>query len=247
MGMTAGGAVKPTTTSSKPPPKPTTQAPTPKPAAPSSKFSVLEYINRGTESSEPTTKSESETQTGNTSKIRKHVSWAAESELEQVKMIENITIQYADDLFWHPPQAIGSARDLDIGEGHAFGKDLVEYDVEEEIEWYDPKRKSHLSNESNVALDFTALSDAEDRGVKRAGKKVAEAKDAQVQKVREAGVLLVTYLNDGDIPDSPSEPFLDELVSSQQIVPPKVIPFPQELRVFIPPFYEFTSADGRML
>lgn len=75
---------------------------------------------------------------------------------------------------------------------------------------------------------------------------MAEAKDAQVQKVREAGVLLVTYLNDGDIPDSPSEPFLDELVSSQQIVPPKVIPFPQELRVFIPLFMS-SSADGRML
>jgi hypothetical protein len=72
----------------------------------------------------------------------------------------------------------------------------------------------------------------EDRGVKRAGNKVADAKEAEVQKAREAGVLLVTYLNDGDIPDSPSEPFLEELVSSsQQSLPPKVIPLPQELRV----------------
>jgi len=78
------------------------------------------------------------------------------------------------------------------------------------------------------------LAEAEDRGIKRAGRKLPEAKDAEVQKVREAGVLLVTYLNDGDIPDSPSEPFLEELVSSQHTVPPKVIPFPQELRVFIP-------------
>ena len=48
---------------------------------------------------------------------------------------------------------------------------------------------------------------AEDRGVKRAGNKVADAQEAEIQRKREAGVLLVTYLNDGDIPDSPSEPF----------------------------------------
>jgi hypothetical protein len=52
-------------------------------------------------------------------------------------MIENITIQYAEDLFWHPPQGFGNARDLDIGEGMVFGKDTVE--DEEEIEWYEPK------------------------------------------------------------------------------------------------------------
>jgi hypothetical protein len=72
---------------------------------------------------------------------------------------------------------------------------------------------------------------AEDRGVKRAGNKVADAQEAEIQRKREAGVLLVTYLNDGDIPASPSEPFLEELVSSQQSVTPKVIPLPQELRV----------------
>jgi hypothetical protein len=72
----------------------------------------------------------------------------------------------------------------------------------------------------------------EDRGVKRAGKNVAEAKEAELQRVREAGVLLATYLNEGDIPESPSEPFLEELVTSQQSVPPpKIIPLPQELRV----------------
>ena len=71
----------------------------------------------------------------------------------------------------------------------------------------------------------------EDRGVKRAGKKTAEGKEAELQRIRESGVLLVTYLNDGDIPESPSEPFLEELVSSQQTVPPKVIPMPQELRM----------------
>jgi len=54
-------------------------------------------------------------------------------------MIENITIQYAEDLFWHPPQGFGNARDLDIGEGMVFGKDTVE--DEEEIEWYEPKCK----------------------------------------------------------------------------------------------------------
>ena len=70
-----------------------------------------------------------------------------------------------------------------------------------------------------------------DRGVKRAGSKVAEAKEAEIQRVREAGVLLITYLNEGDIPESPSEPFLEELVTSQQVVPPpKVIPLPQEFR-----------------
>jgi len=52
-------------------------------------------------------------------------------------MIENITIKYAEDLFWHPPQGFGNARDLDIGEGMVFGKDTVE--DEEEIEWYEPK------------------------------------------------------------------------------------------------------------
>ena len=73
--------------------------------------------------------------------------------------------------------------------------------------------------------------DEESRGVKRAGSKFAEAREAEVQKIREAGVLLVSYLSEGDIPDSPSEPFLEELVTSQQAVPPpKVIPLPQELR-----------------
>jgi hypothetical protein len=72
---------------------------------------------------------------------------------------------------------------------------------------------------------------AEDRGVKRAGNKIAEATEAERQKVREKGVLLVMYLNEGDIPESPSEPFLEELVSSQQTIPPKIIPLPQELRV----------------
>jgi hypothetical protein len=73
--------------------------------------------------------------------------------------------------------------------------------------------------------------DEENRGVKRAGVKVAESKEAEAQKIREAGVLLVSYLNEADIPDSPSEPFLEELVTSQQIVPPpKIIPLPQELR-----------------
>ena len=81
-------------------------------------------------------------------------------------------------------------------------------------------------------FDFSGLLETEEeRGVKRAGRKVAEAKEAEKQRVREAGVLLVTYLNDGDIPDSPSEPFLEELVTSQQTVPPKIIPLPQELRV----------------
>ena len=65
------------------------------------------------------------------------MSWAGEEKLEQVKLIENITIKYAEDLFWHPPQGFGNARDLDIGEGMVFGKDTIE--DEEEIEWYEPK------------------------------------------------------------------------------------------------------------
>lgn len=71
--------------------------------------------------------------------------------------------------------------------------------------------------------------------MKRAGHKVAEAHEAEKQKVREKGVLMVMYLNEGDIPESPSEPFLEELVSSQQTIPPKVIPLPQELRVHATP------------
>lgn len=69
--------------------------------------------------------------------------------------------------------------------------------------------------------------------MKRAGKKVPEGKEAEIQKGREAGVLMVTYLNDGDIPDSPSEPFLEELVASQNVVAPTIIPLPQELRVYV--------------
>jgi hypothetical protein len=137
-GMTAGGAVKPPSTTTKPiPPKPATQLP-PKPVAPS-KFSILEYISRGDSSGNQIKTDDLETSKASTSKKRKRVSWATEDDLEHVKLIENITIKYADDLFWHPPQAFGNARDLDIGEGRAFGKDTVEYDVEEEIEWYEPK------------------------------------------------------------------------------------------------------------
>ena len=134
--MTAGGAVKtPSTAAKPPPPKPTTSAP--KPAA-QSKFSVLEYIKSG-DSAETAAKTDSPEASKVTSRKRKRVSWAQDDDLEHVKMIENITIKYADDLFWHPPQAFGNARDLDIGEGRAFGKDTVEYDVEEEIEWYEPR------------------------------------------------------------------------------------------------------------
>lgn len=138
MGVTSGGTVKPPATTTKSvPPKPTTTVP-PKSAA-TSKFSVLEYISRGDSTDNATKAENSEMSSISTSKKRKHVSWAADGDLEHVKLIENITIKYADDLFWHPPQAFGNARDLDIGEGMAFGKDTVEYDVEEEIEWYEPK------------------------------------------------------------------------------------------------------------
>lgn len=71
--------------------------------------------------------------------------------MEQVKMIENITIQYAEDLFWHPPQGFGNARDLDIGEGMVFGKDTVE--DEEEIEWYEPKCNPPHPSDSDITLD----------------------------------------------------------------------------------------------
>jgi hypothetical protein len=138
MGMTAGGAVKPPATNTKPiPPKPTTTIP-PKSTAPS-KFSVLEYINRGDSVDNQTKANSPDPLKHPTSKKRKRVSWATEGDLEHVKLIENITIKYAEDLFWHPPQAFGNARDLDIGEGRAFGKDTVEYDVEEEISWYEPR------------------------------------------------------------------------------------------------------------
>jgi len=149
MGMTAGGAVKPPATGKSVPPKPITPVP-PKPAASTSKFSVLEYINRG-DSSDNQAKAESpDASKVSSTKKRKRVSWATEDDLEHVKLIENITIKYADDLFWHPPAGFGNARDLDITEGRAFGKDTLEYDVEEEIEWYEPKRKSlnvHTSKE----------------------------------------------------------------------------------------------------
>jgi hypothetical protein len=128
MGMTAGGAVK--LTVKPPPPKPQAAKPS------TSTFSVLEYINR--DSSDTAKPTSSDATKSALSKKRKHVSWAEGDDLERIKMIENITIKYAEDLFWHPPQGFGNARDLDIGEGHAFGKDTMEYD-EEEIEWYEPK------------------------------------------------------------------------------------------------------------
>jgi protein phosphatase 1 regulatory subunit 10 len=233
MAVTASGTVKPppSSTSKTVPPKPSTSVPKP---APQSKFSVLEYINRG-DSSETATKPQSPGENKTSSRKRKHVSWAPEDDLETIKMIENITIQYADDLFWHPPQAFGNARDLDIGEGRTFGKDLVEYDMEEEIEWYEPKgkpaRNARITLEYDFSQDKELKSSEESRGIKRAGRKVPDAREAEAQKLRESSVLMVTYLDDGDIPDSPSEPFLDELVASQNVVTPKVIPLPQELRV----------------
>ncbi len=90
-----------------------------------------------------------------------------------------------------------------------------------------------MSKLTFLVFEFPEIREGtEDRGVKRAGSKVAEGKEAEGQKIREAGVLFVTYLNEGDIPESSSEPFLEELVTSQQTVsPPKVIPLPQEVRV----------------
>jgi len=153
MGMTAGGGVKPSTiTATKPvPPKPTTTLP-PKPAGSTSKFSVLEYINRGDSSDNATNANGPDTSKLSSTKKRKRVSWATEDNLEHVKLIENITIKYADDLFWHPPAGFGNARDLDIGEGRAFGKDTVEYDVEEEIEWYEPKCESPLTHRALMLM-----------------------------------------------------------------------------------------------
>lgn len=78
------------------------------------------------------------------------------------------------------------------------------------------------------------MQEIEERGIKRAGTKPPEAPESEKQKQREQGVLLVTYLNEGDIPESPSEPFLEELLASQQTITPKTIPLPQELRVSIP-------------
>jgi hypothetical protein len=257
MGMTAGGAAKaaaatkPATAkpAAPPPAAAPSPSPAPKPPAPS-KFSVIDYISRTDSSDAPKPDTTDPTKLSVPAKKRKRVSWAREDELEKVKMIENITIQYGDDLFWHPPGQFGNARDLDRSEGHAFETGGMEYDVEEEIEWYEPKgnfpdkRPRPGADEPasglggavwtrlTIDLDFSSVAEAaEDRGIKRAGKKVPEATEAEAQKKREAGVLLVTYLNDGDIPDSPSEPFLGELVTSQQIVQPKVIPLPQELRV----------------
>jgi len=71
-----------------------------------------------------------------------------------------------------------------------------------------------------------------DRGVKRAGRKPPEGIEAVNQKAREKGVLLVTYLNDGDIPESPSEPFLEELLELQKAAaqPVRTIPLPMEVR-----------------
>jgi len=82
-----------------------------------------------------------------------------------------------------------------------------------------------------VVFDFAGMQEMEERGVKRAGTKPPSSPESTKQKQREQGVLLVTYLNEGDIPDSPSEPFLEELLASQQTVTPKTIPLPMALRV----------------
>src|SRR5262245_3648490 len=100
--MIAGGAVKSnndTTSTSIPPSKSTTPA---KSATAPSKFSVLEYINRD-DTVDTAAKVDGEVKLGVPKKQGKRVSWASESDLEQVKVIENITIKYAEDLFWHPP------------------------------------------------------------------------------------------------------------------------------------------------
>jgi len=150
-GVSAGGAVKPSP-ATVPPPKPIASLP-PKPA-PASKFSVLEYINRDDNTGKEAKEEGSDPSKAPKSKKRKRVSWASDDNLERVKLIENITIKYGDDLFWHPPQEFGNARDLDIGEGRAFGSDTVEYDVEEEIEWYEPKCMSSLPRPVPIPSPF---------------------------------------------------------------------------------------------
>lgn len=80
-----------------------------------------------------------------------------------------------------------------------------------------------------LVFEFMPDEEMAKRGVKRAGNKVAEKSEGEMQIARERGVLMVTYLNDADIPESPSEPYLEELVKSQS-VPPKIIPLPAELR-----------------
>ena len=237
MAMTAGGALNSNTTKSTPatmktqPATAKTQPAKPSNGSTGSNFSVLEYFNR--ESSDAAKPASPESSKVTQSKKRKRVQWALDDQLVQTRIVENITIKYAEELFWHPPQGFGNARDLDIGEGGALTKDTVE--DEEEIDWYEPKctpPEPHLCYDLvlTVVFDFSLVGDMADRGFKRAGSKFADDKEAQTQMAREKGVLLVTYLNEGDIPESPSEPYLDELVKTNS-VQPRVIPLPQELRV----------------
>jgi hypothetical protein len=141
MAITAGGAMNPNTT--KPPPTTLkTQPATAKtqPAKPSnesigSNFSVSEYFSR--ESSGAAKPASPRSSKATQSKKQKRVQWATDDQLVQIRMVENVTIKHAEDLFWHPPQGFGNARDLDVGEGGALTKDTVE--DEEEIDWYEPK------------------------------------------------------------------------------------------------------------
>ncbi|KAI6099139.1 hypothetical protein F5141DRAFT_1010544 [Pisolithus sp. B1] len=111
---------------------------------------------------------------------RKTVTWAPDSQLESIRLIERAV--YDDD----PVDGVHTAhslRDLDRGEGAA----LHAYLFEELIDWMDP-----------IPIDIPIDIEVPQRG--------QQSSEKSVQEEREQTALGALYMNAAQIPDSPGEP-----------------------------------------
>ena len=155
---------------------------------------------------------------------RRSVTWKPDSELEQVKIIENISLKYADDLFIRPPSD-ASARSMDINEAAALKdkeRDELGPELDCELKWTVP-----------IALDFTRIElEQQERGPKRAGSLEIDSPDREEQIERESTNLLVHYATDEDIPPSPNEPTPQSLEHSSFVPKYKDILLPGTLKVY---------------
>ena len=158
-------------------------------------------------------------------KKRRSVTWKPDSELEQINIIENISLKYADDLFIRPPSD-ASARSMDINEAAALKdkeRDELGPELDCELQWTVP-----------AALDFTRIDlDQQERGPKRAGSLKIDSADREEQIERESTNLLVHYAKDEDIPPSPNEPMPQALERNSSVPKYKNILLPSTLKVCI--------------
>ncbi|BFZ63956.1 hypothetical protein YB2330_005093 [Saitoella coloradoensis] len=191
-----------------------------KPAAAAPSFSsVLQAAGLAPSASDKSTSSESSSSTKKDkpkSKKRKRVTWN-DAHLEQIKIFETVEPQYDD--FYHTEHEskvhkYGNARDLDIHEGRvAFGKE-GHLDIEEEVEWYEPR-----------AIELTENADS--RPLKRLGIKNPVSPEAEKQVEREGQTLMALY-DENDMPTTATEPKDDD---EENFQPQREIPLPAELRV----------------